>query len=63
MHCDVCWGMGVVLRTSFPSGEPQPRPCTACGGSGLAHCCEGERPDVRTRLPYDRPANGREDEA
>jgi hypothetical protein len=61
MHCDVCWGMGVVLRTSFPSGEPQPRPCTACGGSGLAHCCEGERPD-RMR-PAEPRKPGREAEA
>src|SRR5438046_244583 len=21
------------------------RPCPECGGSGLIHCCEGERPD------------------
>ena len=21
------------------------RPCTECGGSGIVHCCEGERPD------------------
>jgi len=44
MHCDVCHGMGAVLRATFPTAKPQPRPCTACGGSGIAHCCEGERP-------------------
>jgi hypothetical protein len=21
------------------------RPCPECGGSGVIHCCEGERPD------------------
>jgi len=21
------------------------RPCPACGGSGIVHCCEGQRPD------------------
>jgi hypothetical protein len=21
------------------------RPCPECGGSGIIHCCEGERPD------------------
>jgi hypothetical protein len=21
------------------------RPCPECGGSGIVHCCEGERPD------------------
>ena len=28
MHCDVCHGMGTVLRVTFPTGWPQPRPCT-----------------------------------
>jgi hypothetical protein len=21
------------------------RPCPECGGSGIVHCCEGQRPD------------------
>lgn len=50
MHCDVCHGMGTTLYISFPSGEPMPRPCRACNGSGLAHCCEGERPDADAAL-------------
>jgi hypothetical protein len=33
----------VLLRT-WPGGALQPYPCWVCGGSGLSHCCEGERP-------------------
>jgi DnaJ-class molecular chaperone len=24
--------------------QHHPLPCPSCGGSGFAHCCEGERP-------------------
>jgi hypothetical protein len=44
MKCEACHGRGVVLRRSYPGNELFPYPCEICGGSGLAHCCEGERP-------------------
>jgi hypothetical protein len=45
MQCEDCLGTGTVLLRTWPGGALQPYPCWVCGGSGLAHCCEGERPD------------------
>ena len=57
MICETCHGSGKVMRNALPvfgviPGDPDkpPRPvsiwepCTACGGWGITHCCEGERP-------------------
>jgi hypothetical protein len=37
MICPACHGTG-----KRPD-DAQQRPCSDCGGSGFAHCCEGER--------------------
>lgn len=57
MICERCHGEGWVWRDSLPvtgvmPGDPEhpPRhypagrlttPCPACGGSGVAYCCDG----------------------
>lgn len=54
MRCEACQGTGRVKAPSYPVPPPDrdhsiglsiaPRfPCPTCGGSGIAHCCEGER--------------------
>ena len=42
MKCENCLGLGVLTGNDrlFPSGAPS-WPCPECGGSGIAHCCEG----------------------
>lgn len=35
MRCETCRGEGKV--------GPLPIPCGDCGGTGFAHCCEGDR--------------------
>lgn len=51
MQCETCHGSGSV--------GPLPVPCADCGGSGVAHCCDGlqdqrhpgdETPDWPARL-------------
>lgn len=49
MRCENCFGWGWVVKTThfFPRdrGVRADRvPCPDCGGSGVSHCCEGERP-------------------
>jgi len=54
MRCEECKGEGMVWRDSLPAtgimpGDPEHSPpgfslkvpCGACGGSGVAHCCDG----------------------
>jgi hypothetical protein len=36
--CEACHGDGFTLVAGMVV------PCGECGGSGIAHCCEGERP-------------------
>lgn len=52
MKCETCKGRGLRFQ-SFPEtviidGQvvslPVLVPCPDCGGCGLVHCCEGERP-------------------
>lgn len=53
MRCEACGGVGKKLVDRIvveqrPWGElgthvSQLEPCAACAGSGIAHCCEGER--------------------
>ena len=38
MRCEACQGSGMTPRSG--SG---PRPCAACGGCGIGHCCDGDR--------------------
>jgi len=47
MRCENCQGTGKVREWwSLMGGELWADvPCPECGGSGIAHCCEGERPD------------------
>lgn len=47
MRCETCFGIGEVLIDG--AGKPVSRlrdattmiPCPECGGSGIAHCCDG----------------------
>jgi hypothetical protein len=54
MICERCQGEGRVLNPALsvsytrtrvwidnPRGLPLMIPCPECGGSGIAHCCEG----------------------
>ena len=54
MKCDQCDGFGMLADTAdrppWPvwearrAGEPAvPVPCPRCGGTGVSHCCEGDR--------------------
>lgn len=58
MICEACHGEGIMWADSIPAfgvmpgdpdrpdkARPLQWPCEACGGTGFAHCCEGERPD------------------
>jgi DnaJ-class molecular chaperone len=49
MRCDHCHGTGGVNRVVHQEGRivVELTPCPECGGSGVAHCCEGarEQPD------------------
>jgi hypothetical protein len=55
MKCDQCDGHGMLAdtadrppwpvweaRTGGASAAP-PVPCPRCGGTGVSHCCEGDR--------------------
>jgi DnaJ-class molecular chaperone len=50
MRCETCGGEGVV-RVNPEEGIYlqslrlwlQSDPCSDCGGSGITHCCEGDR--------------------
>jgi hypothetical protein len=54
MRCEDCHGEGrhVVIMREFVGRDGNcwrdelVYPCESCGGSGVAHCCEGERPDL-----------------
>jgi len=55
MKCDQCDGFGML--TDSPDNAPwsvwqakqegraivRPVPCPRCGGTGISHCCEGDR--------------------
>ncbi len=58
MRCAACQGTGRQIRTIAATVKADARlakaaalrpplqfnvPCDACGGTGFAHCCEGER--------------------
>lgn len=47
MKCETCQGTGFKREWLSLMGGALWRdvPCPDCGGCGLAHCCEGERPD------------------
>lgn len=52
MICDRCHGSGMLDETYLLPVTRDPRKynvtCPDCGGSGITHCCEGERPDCAT---------------
>jgi len=53
MICETCHGRRFIERRA--AGEcPVEEPCPDCGGFGIVHCCEGERPG--NPLPGNRPA-------
>jgi hypothetical protein len=54
MICEACGGTGRMMRDHLPvtgifPGDPDGpppgwsiwQPCRACGGCGIAHCCDG----------------------
>jgi hypothetical protein len=55
MKCDQCDGHGLLAevegRPPWPvwearergSAAARPVPCPRCGGTGVSHCCEGDR--------------------
>ena len=54
MKCDQCEGFGMLAdaadRLPWPVWEARrpdqpaaPIPCPRCGGTGVSHCCEGDR--------------------
>jgi hypothetical protein len=54
MKCDQCDGFGMLAdaadRPPWPVWEARraderavPIPCPRCGGTGVSHCCEGDR--------------------
>jgi hypothetical protein len=55
MRCETCQGRGQVKDCLTPQAETAATPakdilfvpCPDCGGSGIAHCCDGlcEQPD------------------
>lgn len=66
MRCEACHGSGhlaVATRAWTLPGAPRiliDQPCTTCNGSGVSHCCEGDRacPDAATTPPKDTPDAG-----
>jgi len=54
MRCERCRGDGWLLvpaPTKF--GLPEEVPCPECGGSGIAHCCEGDQTQPGSANDYD----------
>jgi hypothetical protein len=56
MKCDQCDGFGMLAdaadrppwpvwesRRATPVTPAAPIPCPRCGGTGVSHCCEGDR--------------------
>ena len=42
MRCEACQGRGLISVPHIPSlGLYSTTPCRACGGTGVAHCCDG----------------------
>jgi hypothetical protein len=58
MQCEDCLGTGTVLVRVWPGGALQPYPCWVCGGTGLSHCCEGERPGNTARREHPMMGDG-----
>ena len=42
MRCEFCQGSG---EQKFAPDSHWKRPCEACGGTGIQHCCEGLQAD------------------
>jgi hypothetical protein len=48
MICPECHGSGrrrLGGLPNAPAATGEAMPCLECGGCGIVHCCEGERPD------------------
>lgn len=45
MICEACGGDGELPVFANTGEQIGVAPCPMCGGCGLSHCCEGERPD------------------
>ena len=45
MRCETCHGLGKLTYDEHPAPKPTQFgsvfPCPDCGGSGVAHCCDG----------------------
>ncbi len=56
MRCPICHGTGRLTYQMFDRiGRVDhvytQLPCSTCGGSGVAHCCDGEDVDQAAALP------------
>ena len=64
MRCELCLGTGKAFVSARPLRDGvslaewlayMNKPCRDCGGSGIAHCCEGDQaqpePPERERQP------------
>lgn len=71
MRCEACHGIGLIEVPAECATDcadeycpyvhvPYTEPCPACGGSGVSHCCEGDRacPDAAATPPKDTPDAG-----
>jgi len=45
MICERCHGKGYPYPPRPGKPDDVRFPCPDCGGSGITHCCEGERPN------------------
>ena len=55
MRCETCQGWGRTRQGEERNPFPPLLPCPDCGGSGVAHCCEGERPDCAQEQKPGKP--------
>jgi len=60
MICDQCHGTGKVFGDQTQRLRSHIIPCPACGGCGIAHCCDGDQPSARDLEEQNGKAYGTE---
>jgi len=59
--CHKCHGTGLKRVTESQWGNAALNiPCPACGGCGIAHCCDGDQPSARDLEEQNGKAYGTE---